>query len=133
MLSALGFYFYSLENNVGFVDNLSWLPITSLCIYLIAYSCGYGPLPWLLISEVYSKDYNAIASALNGFFSWSLAFAVTNSFSSISGAIGIGQTFWMFAGLSFLGIFFTYIIVIETKAKSLSDIQRLLAGEKILQ
>lgn len=133
MLAALGTYFFLLENNYAIVDDLSWLPITSLCIYLVTYAFGYGPLPWLLISEIYSKDYNAIASALNGFFSWILAFIVTASFGSISDVIGIGQTFWMFAGLSFIGIFFTYFVVIETKAKSMADIQRLLAGEKILK
>lgn len=133
MLIALGVYFYLLENDYEVVDSLAWLPLTSLCIFLITYSVGFGPLPWLLISEVYSKDYNAIASALNGFFSWILAFAVTASFGYIRDGIGTGPTFWMFAGLSFVGIFFTYFVVIETKAKSMADIQRLLAGEKLVK
>ena len=130
MLTALGVYFLLKESESEIVDNLGWLPLTSLCLYLIAYSIGYGPLPWLLISEVYSKDYNAVASPLNGAFSWLLAFAVTISFGPISDEIGIGSTFMMFAGLSFLGIFFTYFVVIETKAKSMSEIQRILSGGK---
>lgn len=133
MLVVLGIYFHLLESDSELVENLAWLPLTSLCIFLITYSIGYGPLPWLLISEVYSKDYNAVASPLNGFFSWMLAFTVTATFGSISDLIGIGPTFWIFAGLSLLGVFFTYYVVIETKARSMADIQRLLAGEKILK
>lgn len=132
-LIVLGVYFFLVENESDAAENLGWLPLTSLCIYLIAYSIGYGPLPWLLISEVYSKDYNAIASPLNGAFSWLLAFTITASFGSLSDAIGIGSTFMMFAGLSFVGIIFTYLVVIETKAKSMSDIQRILSGEKLVE
>jgi hypothetical protein len=48
----------------------------------------------------------------------------------ISEAIGIGPTFWMFAALSLIGTFFTLFVVIETKAKSMAEIQKTLAGEK---
>lgn len=132
-LVALGTYFYLLEQHGSVSKSLAWVPLTSLCIYLISYSIGYGPLPWLLISEVYSKEYNAIASALNGFFSWILAFGVTSTFGLISDAIGTGPTFWIFGVASLVGVFFTHFIVIETKARSMADIQRLLAGEKLVK
>lgn len=130
MLVVLGIYFYLLDLEADVIDSLGWLPITTLCIYLIAYSVGYGPLPWLLLSEVYSKDCNAIASPITGFFAWALAFAVTGTFGYVSDAMGIGQTFWLFAGLSFVGIFFSMFVVIETKAKSMAEIQKILEGEK---
>lgn len=126
MLTALGVYFYLLDEESDAVGSLSWLPLTSLCVFLIAYSIGYGPLPWLLLSEVYSKKYNAVASPATGAFSWALAFAVTSTFTLISGAIGMGATFWLFAGLSFVGIFFSYFVVIETKAKTMAEIQKIL-------
>lgn len=131
-LVALGIYFYLQENDAD-VSNLAWLPLTSLCIFLITYSLGYGPLPWLLISEVYSKEYNAIASPVSGAFNWMLSFAITSTFGSLSGAIGTGPTFWMFSGLSLIGVFFTYYVVIETKARSMVEIQTLLAGGKVVK
>lgn len=71
-----------------------------------------------------------IAGPLNGAFCWLIAFAVTASFGTIIDGIGAGPTFFMFSGLSLIGILFTYFFVIETKAKSMADIQRILAGEK---
>lgn len=129
MLVALGIYFYLLDAKSDIVGSLTWLPITSLCIHLVAYSIGYGPLPWLLMSEVYSKDCNAIASPITGAFAWTLAFTVTYAFSYIRDAIGMGPTFWMFGGLSLIGMFFSTYVVIETKAKSMAEIQKILAGE----
>lgn len=131
MLGALGAYFYLLENEFD-VSNLTWLPLTSLSIFLVAFSFGYGPVPWLMLSEVYSKEYNAIASPITASFNWLLAFAITSTFNYISDAIGIGATFWIFAGLTFIGFFFSVFIVIETKAKTMVEIQRILAGEKIM-
>jgi Sugar (and other) transporter len=133
MLVALGIYFYILDNDPPAASNLGWLPITSLCVFLIAYSIGYGPLPWVLISEIYSKEYNAIAGSLNGTFSHLLAFAVTSSFGSVTSAIGNGPTFWLYAAFSLLGVFFSVYVVIETKAKSMIEIQRILSGEKVIK
>lgn len=132
MLVALGVYFFLLDSEYENIDNLTWLPLTSLCIFLVAFSIGYGPIPWLMLSEIYSKDYNAAASPISGAFNWMLAFAITATFGYLSDAIGIGPTFWMFAGLSLVGTFFSLFIVIETKAKSMTEIQRLLAGEKLI-
>lgn len=126
MLMALGVYFYLLDAESSLIPKLSWLPLTSLCIHLVAYSVGYGPLPWLLMSEIYSKEYNAIASPITGAFAWSLAFAVTGTFGYIKDSIGMGQTFWMFGVLTFVGIFFSKYIVVETKAKSMAEIQKML-------
>jgi Sugar (and other) transporter len=122
-----------LENEFEVVDVLGWLPLASLCVFLIAYSIGYGFLPWLLISEIYSKDYNTIASPLNGSFSWILAFTVTSTFGFISDAVGMGITFGMFGLFSLLGVFFSVLVVVETKGKSMGEIQRILAGEKTPQ
>lgn len=58
-----------------------------------------------------------------------LAFAITSTFGYLTAAIGTGPTFWMFAGLSFVGIFFNLFVVIETKAKTMAEIQRAMAGE----
>ena len=125
MLIALGVFFF-LKENESDVSSLSWLPLTSLCIYLVAYSLGFGPLPWLLLSEVYSKESNAVLSPVTATFAWTLAFIVTGTFGSISEAIGMGGTFFMFGGLTFLGIFFSAFIVIETKAKTMAEIQETL-------
>lgn len=131
MLISLGVFFYIADNDKELAETLGWLPLTSLCIYLIAFAIGYGPVPWLMLSEVYSKEYNAIASPITGSFNWLLAFIITVTFGSISAAIGIGQTFWIFAGLSALGTIFTFLLIPETKGKSMNDIQRILNGEKI--
>lgn len=56
---------------------------------------------------------------------------VTATFGPISDAIGMAASFWMFAGLSLVGLFFSNYVVVETKGKTMAEIQRTLAGEKL--
>lgn len=95
-----------------------------------SFALGFGPIPWIMSSEVYSKDISAISSPVAGAFNWTLAFLITKYFNTISNSIGIGQTFWIFTGLSLLGTAFVVFVVPETKGKSMAEIQRMLTGEK---
>lgn len=133
MLAALGAFFYIQDTDEETAKTIGWLPLTSLCIYIFAFSVGFAPVPWILASEVYSKEMSPIASPLSGAFSWGLAFVLTVTFNSVSEAIGIGQTFWIFAGFSALGGIFVLLMVPETKGKSMSEIQRMLSGEKAIK
>lgn len=128
MLAVLGAYFVLLDKDAEVIESLFWLPLSSLCVHLIAFSVGYGPLPWLLISECYKNSYNAVASPVTCAFAWTLGFVVTLTFEYITDAIGIGQTLWIFAGLSFIGVFFSAFVIVETKAKTFSEIQKALGG-----
>jgi len=129
-LTTLGIFFYIQDNHPDKAVNIGWLPITSLCVYIIAFALGFGPIPWIIASELYSKAINPIAAPVSGSFNWMLAFVITATFGYISDGIGIGQTFWLFSGLSFLGILFVIFLVPETKGKSFAEIQRMLRGEK---
>lgn len=56
---------------------------------------------------------------------------ITKTFTDLNSLLGAGQTFWLFSGLSILGTVFVFFVVPETKGKSLNDIQKMLAGEKV--
>lgn len=43
----LGIFFFMSNNDVTSVKNLGWLPVVALCLYIIVYALGFGPIPWL--------------------------------------------------------------------------------------
>ena len=54
----LGIYFYLLNEHDD-VSNLGWLPLTSVCVFIVVFSLGYGPIPWMMVGELFphrSKD-----------------------------------------------------------------------------
>lgn len=112
--------------------SLGWLPIVSLSVFICMFSIGFGPIPWLMVGELFAPDVKGLAASIAGAFNWLLAFVITKTFSDLRGAIGIGETFWLFSGFSILGTIFVFFVVPETKGKSLTEIQKMLAGEKLI-
>ncbi|KAI5635707.1 sugar transporter domain-containing protein [Phthorimaea operculella] len=75
-LAALGAYFVIDEKSALRVT-LSFLPITSLVLFIISYCLGLGPLPWALMSELLPMEVKAVASPIGTMFSWALSFIIT--------------------------------------------------------
>lgn len=84
------------------------------------------------MGELYSNDIKGVAASAAGTFNWSLAFLITSTFTAMNETFGSGQTFWIFSAFCILGTLFVFFFVPETKGKSLADIQRILAGEKLI-
>lgn len=44
---VLGIYFWIYEHDRESTTSLGWLPLLSLSLFIIAFSVGFGPLPFL--------------------------------------------------------------------------------------
>lgn len=125
---ALGVYFYLKDQSAEKVASLGWLPILSLCVFIIMFSFGFGPVPWLMMGELFAQDIKGFAAALAGTTNWLLSFLITKTFNSLRLSLGSGGTFWLFSGLTLLGTVFVFMFLPETKGRSLAEIQGLMTG-----
>ena len=123
----LGVYFYLMYDKQD-TSSLGWLPLTSVCLFIIVFSLGYGPIPWMMVGELFAPHIKGFASSLSCVLNWILAFIVTKFYSDLVSAFSIQATFWIFAVLSAIGTVFVFFIVPETKGKTVDEIQRELGG-----
>merc|ERR1712218_666276 len=93
-ISLLGLYFFINENldNKTVAAKISWLPVTSLSVFVSVFSIGFGPIPWLMMSELFSPEVKSVASSISTTFNWTLAFLVTKFFSNMV----VGVSGWYF-------------------------------------
>lgn len=128
-LLALGVYFHlQTLNGEASVVAIGWLPVVALCLYIVAFSLGFGPIPWLMVGELFAADVKGVAGSAAGSFSWVFAFAVTKSYVNVQAAMGTGPTFYLLAGFCVVGTVFVWFVVPETKGRSLAEIQVMLGG-----
>lgn len=130
--TALGVFFFLKDTHGGessIVQAISWLPLLSLSLFIIAFSLGFGPIPWMMAGDLCLIDIKAFVGSTAGTLNWLLSFTVTSTFNSLNTAIGSGQVFWLFAGIMVLGFVFIFFVVPETKGKSVDEIQLLLGAE----
>lgn len=129
--TALGVYFF-LQDKHGLdssiVEAINWMPLLSLSLFIIAFSLGFGPIPWMMSGELCLIDIKAFVGSTAGTLNWLLSFTVTSTFTSLNQAMGSGQVFWMFAGIMLVGFVFIFFVVPETKGKSVHEIQTMLGA-----
>ncbi|RZC38205.1 Sugar tr and/or MFS 1 domain containing protein [Asbolus verrucosus] len=122
---VLGVYFY-LEDNGNDISSIGWLPVVSLVAFITFYNFGMGSIPWAVMGEILPLNIISKAAAVATSFYWFTGFFLTKYFTSLSNAIGMAGTFWLFAGFCVLFDLFVYFFLFETKGKSLKEIQAIL-------
>ena len=120
-LSALGAYFY-IEMNGGETVNILWLPLTSLIIYIIFYNVSFGPLPYVVLSEIFPTNIKSVASSAGIICSQLTSFLMSFLFPLLND-LGTYYAFWLFAAFCAIAFLFVLTVVFETRGLSLQEIQ----------
>lgn len=126
-LLALSLHF-TMQNNGVEVMWAGWIPLVALSVYIVAFSVGFGPLPWLIMAELLSTEAKVWVSSMAVCFNWSLTFAVTKLFPVVNHDLGPAITYGGFCFICVLGFGFVVLFVPETQGKSREDIQLQLMG-----
>jgi len=101
----------------------SYVALISAVSYMASYSLGYGPLPWVLLSELIPLRARATVGGIAVFLTWLLTFFVTKIFAPLSAIIGVAGCFWIFAGFSALSLLYVGFLLPETKGRTLEEIE----------
>ncbi|XP_073496952.1 solute carrier family 2, facilitated glucose transporter member 8 isoform X1 [Phyllobates terribilis] len=107
----------------GPADPLAWLALLSMGLFITGFAVGWGPIPWLLMSEIFPLRARGVASGVCVVTNWGCAFLVTKVFHNMLDLLGPDGTFWLFAAFCGLNVLFTVICVPETKGKTLEQIE----------
>ncbi|XP_058861681.1 solute carrier family 2, facilitated glucose transporter member 6-like [Acipenser ruthenus] len=102
---------------------LTWIPLISTMVIIFGYAVGWGPITWLLMSEILPLGARGMASGLCVTVSWITAFVVTEVFMTVVDAYGLFVPFLFFAVVCVVNIIFTAVCVPETKGRSLEEIE----------
>ncbi|KAG2551731.1 sugar transporter ERD6-like 16 [Panicum virgatum] len=118
-LTGISFY---LKAQGLFPEWVPTLALSGILVYIGAYSIGMGPVPWVVMSEIFSINMKAIGGSLVTLVSWLGSFAISYSFSFLMDWSSAG-TFFMFSAASLVTILFVAKLVPETKGRTLEQIQ----------
>jgi SP family facilitated glucose transporter-like MFS transporter 8 len=128
-ITLLGSYYHI--DDLGYdLTNYSSIPLILLGSFTVAYSVGYGPLTYLIKSEVCAPDNKGYIVGFGITCTWLNIFIITKFYVNLVHLLKIGPTFWIFAINNFIGALFMHFVLPETKGKTLNEIQEILRGKK---
>ena len=110
----------------------SWVVIAALLLYIAAFAISLGPLPFVLMSEIFPLRARAEGMSMASISNWGFNFMVVFAFPVMLAGPGLAFTFTMFAIICLSGVVFTLRRVPETTGHSLEEIEAHLASGKPL-
>ncbi|KAJ1437022.1 Sugar/inositol transporter [Sesbania bispinosa] len=110
----------------GCPSNYGWAALIGLALYIIFFSPGMGTVPWVINSEIYPLRYRGVCGGMASTTVWVSNLIVSQSFLSLTEAIGTAWTFMMFGIVAVVAIFFVIIFVPETKGVSMEEVEKML-------
>uniref|UniRef100_A0A8C8R5X7 Solute carrier family 2, facilitated glucose transporter member 6 n=1 Tax=Pelusios castaneus TaxID=367368 RepID=A0A8C8R5X7_9SAUR len=99
------------------------IPLLATMLFIMGYAMGWGPITWLLMSEILPLKARGVASGLCVLMSWLTAFALTRFFLLAVQDFGLEVPFLFFAVICIGNLIFTGCCVPETKGRSLEQIE----------
>ncbi|XP_077412745.1 solute carrier family 2, facilitated glucose transporter member 6 [Vanacampus margaritifer] len=99
------------------------IPLISVVVFIFGYAMGWGPITWLLMSEVLPLAVRGVASGLCVTVSWLTAFVLTDAFTHLADSYGLYVPYFFFTVVCVVCLLFTALCVPETRGRSLEEIE----------
>ncbi|KAL4226775.1 hypothetical protein ACF0H5_014754 [Mactra antiquata] len=108
----------------------SWMAVLGLALFVMGFAPGLGPMPWTINSEIYPTWARSTGTSLATATNWVFNLIVSLTFLSLLESVGKYGTFWLYFGVCFIGLIFMFVMLPETKNKSLEQVQELFMSKE---
>jgi len=141
LLDRFGRRFFLLWGIGGLIISLGFLIIAlslgsgelakyALFGYVAAFAISLGPIPWVLISEIYPIRIRGRAMSLSMAFNWASNFFLAFIFLDLVHLVTLPGTFFIYALVAIVAFWFTYRYIPETRGKTFEEIEQLFNRER---
>lgn len=112
----------------NWVWSSSWCPsaysvisLIGLCLYLVSFAPGLGPMPWLINGELYPTWARSVCNSFTTSINWFFNLLISLTFLSLTQLLTIYGAFWLYAGFGLIGFTVFFYCLPETKDKSIEE------------
>ena len=103
---------------------LGGVAVITLMAYVASFAISLGPIFWLLIAEIYPLNIRGLAEGTASAANWIANLLVSLTFLTLVESLGASRTFWLYGVLAIFSWIFSYVLVPETKGRTLEEIER---------
>lgn len=97
-----------------------------ICVvgFIAFFAASQGAVIWVILSEMFPNVIRARGSSIGSFSHWVFNALISFLFPVVAGKIGVGPIFIFYAAATIVSYFFFRRYLVETKGKSLEEIER---------
>jgi SP family arabinose:H+ symporter-like MFS transporter len=112
---------------VGMAFSYGWTGyglLLFILLYIASFAASYGPVTWVIISEIFPIKMRGVAMSVATFALWVAVYIVTQLFPVLLEQAGAANTFYIFCAMSVLAFVFVLKQTPETKGRTLEEIEK---------
>jgi sugar porter (SP) family MFS transporter len=106
------------------VDQGGWVIVLLVLTNVMFYSFTLAPLLWVVLSEIFPTRIRGAAISIGALAHWVGNFTLTYFFPAIKENLGWANNFWLYGLICAFGFVVVYLVLPETKGKSLEDLEK---------
>ncbi len=100
------------------------LILISILVFIAGFSISLGPVMWAMLSEIFPNVLRGLAISVVGAANALSSFIVATFFPMQLATLGSSGTFFIYAAFMFICLWFVWKYVVETKGKSLEQLEK---------
>ena len=121
-LAGFGTFLY-VTGNENYSSGYDWIPLFCCLIFQVAFSLGISPISWIYIGELFPLKHRGLGAIANS-VSYACSFASVKTFVDFQQNLGLHGAFWLYSGISVIGLLFTIALVPETKGEKIQEMRK---------
>ncbi|XP_075648738.1 D-xylose-proton symporter-like 2 [Castanea sativa] len=106
-----------------FLDDVPVVAVVSLLLYVGCYQLSFGPIGWLMISEIFPLRLRGRGLSIAVLVNFGANALVTFAFSPLKALLGAAILFYIFGAIAVVSLVFIFFVVPETKGLTLEEIE----------
>ena len=116
LYGMIGYSFY--------VEQGGWVIVVLVLTNVMFYSFTLAPLLWVVLSEIFPTRIRGAAISIGALAHWVGNFTLTYFFPAIKENLGWANNFWLYGLICAFGFVVVYLVLPETKGKSLEQLEK---------
>eukprot|EP00088_Acartia_fossae_P060781 TRINITY_DN7286_c0_g1_i8.p1 TRINITY_DN7286_c0_g1~~TRINITY_DN7286_c0_g1_i8.p1 ORF type:complete len:513 (+),score=26.55 TRINITY_DN7286_c0_g1_i8:35-1573(+) len=125
MMMGLGMLVLGAENFIPCQSIRDYIPYICLLVTGLSYGLGVGPVPFVLMSEMFGVKYKSEGMAMAIAARCLMAFTQLKVFADVEDLIGISGIFLCHSLINMIAAIFVFCVLPETRNKSLSELEQI--------
>lgn len=109
---------------LAFFEIIGMGTLVFIIIYTASFMISWGPVCWVLISELFPNKIRGRAIAIAVAVQWAANYFISSTYPAMMEVSG-GLTYWFYGLMSILSFIFVWKMIPETKGKTLEEIERI--------
>lgn len=121
-----------------YTQSTGLMALTGMLVFMLMFGLSWGPVCWILISEIFPNRFRAVGISLAVTSQWGMNFVVSQFFPMLSENKYLSENFhgafsmWLFAILGLFALWFVMKYVPETKGVALEKIEDTMINHRSL-